>query len=256
MRKKLKPDLGLDSINTSLLEEINNAYKRYGSLNKTAKALGLSLMKVRKALITTGSYSSPQSEEVERLSSAGKTVGEIAVLLNISPAAVYGYMPYKMNAYKLTERGEPVRSVPADAVCRYRERKSAVEKLKRDIEHGSDWKGSSGSLWKCMVLFAGQKFRKAGRGAEHKGAVGFTYQLKVSSRTGAVTDELIISSRPDGKTITRSSVELCLERMLEVQKKQGYVKGPKSAGQIFGASYLYAVFLKFGVIKSAVDSDG
>ena len=76
-----------------------------------------------------------------------------------------------------------------------------------------------------------------------------TYQLKVSSRTGEATDELIISTREAGKTVTRSSVELALERFLEVQKECGYVKGPKAAGQIFGGSYLYSVFLAWGVIK-------
>ena len=77
----------------------------------------------------------------------------------------------------------------------------------------------------------------------------FTYELKVSSRTGLETSELIISTREKGKTITRSSVELALERYLELMAECGYVKGPKSAGQVFGASYLYAVFLAWKIIR-------
>ena len=77
----------------------------------------------------------------------------------------------------------------------------------------------------------------------------FTYEVKISSRTGLATDELIISTRTDGKTITRSSVELALERYLAIQEEHGFVKDPKAAGQIFGASYLYAMFLKWGIIR-------
>ena len=82
----------------------------------------------------------------------------------------------------------------------------------------------------------------------HSGSTAFTYVLKVSSRTGEETGELIISTRKQTKTITRSSVELAFERCIKVQNECGYVKGPKSAGQIFGGSYLYAMFIAWGVI--------
>lgn len=124
----------------------------------------------------------------------------------------------------------------------------AVEALRSAIEQKNDWRGSDGLLWKTVTLHAGEMFTTAGRGRNHSGAVEFTYEVKISSRTGLATDELIISTRPDGKTITRSSVELALERYLKIQEEQGLVKGPKAAGQIFGASYLYAMFLKWGII--------
>ena len=73
--------------------------------------------------------------------------------------------------------------------------------------------------------------------------------MRVSNRTGLETDELIISTREKGKSITRSSVELALSRYLAVQEEKGYVKGPKSAGQIFGGSYLYSVFLAWQIIR-------
>ena len=130
-------------------------------------------------------------------------------------------------------------------------RKGAVEKLVAAIKDGQEWRGSDGALWSCIAAWAGQRFTTSGRGKEHRGAVEFTYEIKISSRTGEKTDELIISTRPDGKTITRSSVELALERYLAVQEECGYVKGPKAAGQIFGASYLYAVFLKWGIITDS-----
>lgn len=56
MRAKIKPYLNLESIQNQLLEEIVHEYVQYGTINKVAKSLGLSNMKVRKALITSGKY--------------------------------------------------------------------------------------------------------------------------------------------------------------------------------------------------------
>ena len=128
-----------------------------------------------------------------------------------------------------------------------RERAAAVEALKTAIKDG-EWQES---LWSCIKLHQGVDFKTAGRGKAHTGSTAFTYRLKRSSRTGELTDELIISTRERGKSITRSSVELALSRYLAVQEAEGMVRGPKSAGQVFGASYLYSVFVRWGVIKSA-----
>ncbi|MBO5550682.1 MAG: hypothetical protein J5966_01880, partial [Lachnospiraceae bacterium] len=65
--------------------------------------------------------------------------------------------------------------------------------------------------------------------------------------------ELLISTKEAGKTVTRSSVELAFRRYINVQQDKGYVKGPKAAGQIFGGSYLYAMFLEWGVIRNVPD---
>ena len=37
--------------------------------------------------------------------------------------------------------------------------------------------------------------------------------------------------------------------------ERGYVKGPKKLGQIFGGSYLYAMFIKWGVISDGTDGE-
>ena len=242
MRKRLKPEQDLNLIQKELLEEITAEYKRKGTLSGTAKALDISLMKVRKALITSGDFSSEISEDVERMIGDGKSVGYIARTLNITESSVYSYIPYKIRAYNLSET-----SVDADRVKRYRERSRAVADLKECLDAGNDW---SDSLWKCIELYEGQKFRTSGRGREHRGAVGFSYHLKVSSRTGEKTDEMIISSREAGKTITRSSVELAFGKAIGEQKKAGFVSGPKKLGG-FGSSYLYAIFLKWGIIASS-----
>ena len=127
------------------------------------------------------------------------------------------------------------------------ERATALSSLKNAIKAG-EWKAA---LWNCVKEWQGVEFKTPGRRKDHADGVDFTYQLKKSSRTGELTDELIISTRERGKSITRSSVELALSRYLAVQEAEGLVRGPKSAGQVFGASYLYSVFIRWGVIKSA-----
>lgn len=241
MRKKIKPYLNLDSIQKKLLYEIVAEYEHTSSINKTARNLGISNMKVRKALITAGVYSNETSEEVERYLKSGKTIDKIAVLLGITVSAVYGYVPYNVTAYNL-----PDRSVNADREARYRERRNALKSLKEAIVMERDY---TELLWNCILLYQGQKFRTSGRGEKHIGAVGFTYEVKTSAKTGKLTDEILFSTREQGKTVTRSSVELAMKNALEIQKKDGCVSGPKKIGG-FGSSYLYAVFLKWGIITS------
>ncbi len=113
MRQKLKPDQDLNLIQKELLEDIFSEYRHTGTLSGTAKALGISLMKVRKALITSGDFSSWISEEVERMIGNGKSVTYIAKTLNLTESSVYSYIPYKIRAYNLSEK-----SVDADRVLR------------------------------------------------------------------------------------------------------------------------------------------
>ena len=60
-----------------------------------------------------------------------------------------------------------------------------------------------------------------------------------------IGNELFVDRR--GKSITRASVNLAYQRVVELE---GKVNGPKSLG-VFGASYLYPIFLRLGVITEA-----
>lgn len=235
----MKPNLDLEIIQKQLLEEIVDEYDHSGSINKTAKALGLSNMKVRKALITAGVYGNETSEDVKRYLEAGKSIDEIAVKLCITPSAVYGYIPYKITAYNLTDR-----TVNAERTARYRERVKALEELKGIIQSNGDWRDA---LWGIIDLYQGQMFKTSGKGKEHSGAVRFKYSIKVSNITGKKTDELVFSTREQGKTVTKSSVERAFEKALKIQRDEGCVSGSKRLGT-FGSSYLYAMFLKWGLI--------
>ncbi len=246
MRKKLKPELNIDALQGNLISMAVSEYNRSNNVREVAKIIGISPMKVRKLLITAGAYKTELSEEVAFLYAEGKSINDIAKLLNMSFASVSSYLPYNHAAYKL-----PDRSVTADSAARARSRKKAKDALKADIQSGNDWSGSDGSLWKLITLYQGVRFRTSGRGKEHVGNVAFTYEIKKSSRTGKFTDELIFSPREQAKTITRSSVELALKEALAVQERHGYVKGPKAIGQIFGISYLYAMFVSWGLITDS-----
>lgn len=101
---------------------------------------------------------------------------------------------------------------------RYRERKSAAERL-RDNPNAD-------VLWETLLVFEGYPFRTA-KGLE------FTYLIRGG--------ELFVDRKE--KSITRATVELAYRRARELQ----VVTGPKKLG-VFGASYLYPVFLRLGII--------
>jgi hypothetical protein len=48
-------------------------------------------------------------------------------------------------------------------------------------------------------------------------------------------------------TYTRSTVELAYKNGMELKKTEGIVTGPEKLGT-FGASYLYPMFIRLGVI--------
>ena len=50
------------------------------------------------------------------------------------------------------------------------------------------------------------------------------------------------------KTITRNTVLLAYQKALEIQESERCVSGPKKLG-VFGASYLYPVFLALGICR-------
>lgn len=57
--------------------------------------------------------------------------------------------------------------------------------------------------------------------------------------------EMFISTKV--KSITRATVMITYRKAIEVQNAKGYVSGLKRLGT-FGASYLYPLFLKLGII--------
>ena len=92
-----------------------------------------------------------------------------------------------------------------------------------------------GGLWSLLSLHQGQSFTTCGRGK--KPGTPFTYTIRGG--------EMYISTK--AKPLTKATVVMAYNRALQIQEQEGYVLGPKKIGT-FGASYLYPVFLRLGII--------
>ena len=153
MRKKLKPDLDLEAVQSDLIEMVCSDYTHGTSVRALAKQHEISPMKTRKILITGGAYSTDLSEQIGELWKDGKTVSEIAELLNTTTANVNSYLPYERIVYNMEER-----SVEADRQARYRERKKSgeVNQIKEQDKNIEITRMRT----KTMIIVVGAKLRK------------------------------------------------------------------------------------------------
>lgn len=224
--RRKKPNYNPDTIMKELLDSVALAYSdnlglaEHLSLRQLADEFDLNPLKVRKLLITADVYQSDIADDVLRLYHEKKKVAEIMVLTGLSKASVNSYLPYTKIPYKMDEI-----SVTAERCRRFRERRAAAEQMKQS----DDVK----VLWDTILLFQSYPFYTA------KG-LKFTYVVKGG--------ELFVSRKE--KSITRATVELAFQKALSMGR---IVSGPKKLG-VFGASYLYPIFLRIGVIKPSADS--
>ena len=78
-------------------------------------------------------------------------------------------------------------------------------------------------------------------------------------KNGEYSGELLVSRKETSKTLTRSSVLLAFHKVLEATEvtsegdeasfQPPAYRGPKAIGQIFGISYIFSLFLEFGLIR-------
>ena len=222
----------------------SNRSSELPSLRSVADALGTTVIRTRKILITTGYFSSPTAQSVQRLKAEGKTIEEIGTILHLKPAAIYGYLPFNLRAYNLPET-----TSNADRHKRYR----ATKKLKAAVDTGNAEKISA-ALWRCVIIFEGYPFTTSGRGS--RSGVEYSYQV---SRKGGLGGKhyagdsvkgygnelwVVMDGEKKEKSISRSTVELGFQKYLEVLKTEGAVTGPKKLG-VFSASYLLPMFQRF-----------
>ena len=121
-------------------------------------------------------------------------------------------------------------------------------------------------LWHLIITYEGTTFVTTGRGS--RPGVEFTYEVSRSSRAagrhyagqsipGYGNELWIISS--DGqrkkKSISRSTVDLAYRNAVEEQEREGFVSGPRKLGVPGVRSNLYAMFVKFGVIRGVPVND-
>lgn len=207
-----------------------------------AEEFGISRIKVRKILITTHDLSYPQTTQIQELMKSEMSIGAVAEKMKLSVSTVNSLLPYSKGVYKLSEV-----SAAADRTAIYRARKAALAELKEKMD--------GVALWKCVCLFAGYPFTTSGRGS----APGKKFKYSVAEAGGAggrhydgedvegFGNELFIVQNGEKKEkgISRSSVDYAFRIALE-----GDVKGPKAL-KIYGSSYVYSLFVRFGLITPA-----
>lgn len=214
-RPKKKPDYNATANLADLIDAVTESYNAPddGAPNKPIKRVAeefeITPLKVRKLLITGGAYKTPMSESVLALYHEDKTIAQIQEFIGLGRASVHSYLPYSKGVYNAEEL-----STDAERVRLYRTRKAAIKGL--TIE----------TLWDVVIIFAGFPFHTA------KG-LKFTYTVR--------GNEMFVDRRE--KSITRATVELAYQKALSTP-----ITGPKQLG-VFGASYLYSILMRFGVIK-------
>lgn len=236
----------------SLLDEVVNLWSEQESpeLKAIAEEIEISPAKLRKLLITAGErdnnvyYDSPVAIQIRRLQSEGKTVKEIQEILGLSYTSVQGYLPHTKLIYSLDTM-----SAECERIRRFRARQKAVEELNVHI----GLPDQSVYLWKAVVAFQSYPFTTSGH--RNRPGTKFTYEVSkpttgggrryVGENVEGYGNELFITSGDEQlkKSISRSTVDLTLRTALEKE-----IKGPKALGIPGTGSYLYPMFIRFGVI--------
>ena len=106
-------------------------------------------------------------------------------------------------------------------------------------------------LWDAVVAYQNQPLRTLS-------GLEFSYTVK-HKKNGEYSGELLVSRKETSKTLTRSSVLLAFHKVLEATEvtaegdeasfQPPAYRGPKAIGQIFGISYIFSLFLAFGLIR-------
>jgi hypothetical protein len=239
-RPKKKPDFNSEEVSQQVIEAITDAYlnptegmadddgKMY--VNLLADEFGMSRIKLRKILITSGAYETPTSRQVNELYKSGKTVKEIQTITGLSAASANGYLPYQKTIYNLEES-----TLLAERLRKFRSRKAAVRQLAAELNDGEPERIKE-TLWNTLVLFEGYPF---------KTAKGLRYYYTIRG------NEIFFSRKE--KSVTRASVSIAFETAMELQKTGTRITGPKML-RCFGASYLYPVFQRLGVIRDGEEA--
>ena len=219
------------------------------SLRAVAFELGTTILRTRKLLITAGYYSSETSRLVQALSAEGRTDAEIMETTGLKRASVNSFLPYKKLAFNLEQT-----TVNADRHRIFRQRVKAVKELQTHIGLPDE----AEYLWRAVIAFEGYPFKTSGRG--NRSGVIFRYivsepgsaggrHYKGENVEGYGNEIFIINSAGERreKSISRSSVYYAFRIA-----RTGDVTGPKQL-KIYGSNYVYAIFVRFGVITNRTE---
>lgn len=232
-RPKKKPNYNPDQVMQEFMAAVEDAFgsyddregKTFPGLNIVAAEFGITALKARKLLITAGVYSTALSRQVAELHASGVEISRIMKLIGLSRASVHSYLPYTKIPYKLDEL-----SANAERIRLYRERKQKCEEFRSSLPAlaGQSKQEQEDALWSMLIYLQGCVFLTA------KG-LKFTYKIKGG--------EMFVNRK--SKSITQATVFMAFWKAMELG---GVVAGPKKLGT-FGASYLYPIFVRLGVIR-------
>lgn len=224
-RPQKKPEYNPELQFQNFLQELREIYEESDSLRMLAAEMNITLLKLRKLLITAGIFTSDICAEVNELYQAGKKIPEIMELTGLSRASVHSYLPYTKGIYNVEEI-----SLNAERCRAYRIRQEKVRVLRKVP--------AEDNLWQAVVAFQEYPFKTAT-------GLPFRYKLKVG-KNGKWNRELLIDRREKSKSLAWSSVILAFEKSKELSQE---VKKPKALGDIRGVSYIYPILWRFGLIR-------
>lgn len=232
-RPKKNPNYNPDQVMQDFMAAVADAFGSYDDredttfpgLNAVAAEFGITALKARKLLITAGVYSTALSRQVMELNAGGSKIDQIMKITGLSRASVHSYLPYTKIPYKLDEL-----SINAERIRLYRERKKKCEEFSSCLPTlaGQSRQEQEAALWSMLVYLQGCVFLTA------KG-LKFIYKIKGG--------EMFVNRK--SKSITQATVFMAFRKAMELG---GVVPGPKKLGT-FGASYLYPIFIRLGVIQ-------
>ena len=220
-RPKKKPEYNPELQFNNFLQELRDAYEEADSLRSLADELNISLLKLRKLLITADVFTS----EINDLHQSGKKIPEIMKLTGLSRASVHSYLPYTKGLYNAAEI-----SLNAERCRTYKIRQERV-RLLQEIP-------SEENLWQAVIAFQDYPFKTAT-------GLPFRYKLKVG-KNGEYNRELLIDRREKSKSLAWSNVVLAFENSKRISEE---VKKLKALGDIRGVSYIYPILWRFGLIR-------
>ena len=224
-RPRKKPEYNPELQFNNFLQELRDAYEEADSLRSLADELNISLLKLRKLLITADVFTSDICIEINDLHQSGKKIPEIMKLTCLSRASVHSYLPYTKGIYNAAEI-----SLNAERCRTYKNRQEQIRLLK-EIP-------SEENLWQTIIAFQNYPFKTAT-------GLPFRYKLKVG-KNGEYNRELLIDRREKSKSLAWSSVVLAFENSKRISEE---VKKPKALGDIRGVSYIYPILWRFGLIR-------
>lgn len=165
-RPRKKPEYNRDASMKEIMDAVIEYYgesyddrtpmeTEHVSIREVSKEFDMSILKVRRILITAGKYTTETSRQVQMLIEKGQSVLEVMKNTGLSKASVQSYLPYSKGIYKMEEVG-----VVTDCKRRQREREKACKEFMEEHLYLSE-NESEAALWNLLSMLQGCIFYTA-----------------------------------------------------------------------------------------------